>query len=335
MRYFAFTFFTFFVCFSFSAPLHGQPRAPLDQIIVRLTEGMEESFRAWNKTLEKDFGEYIGAVKERSLLNPKAVMTAAYTVKKGDNFWKVAKSRHIDIDSIVGANPYLPDLFARLNQKILVISRKGVLHRVERGETVPSILDRYNKRISHASKYVNQEQLAVCNDLPFFGRVKEGDLLFLPGVMPHQMSEEMVDAYELTQIFTYPLGKGGKYTSFMGFRNHPIKGNRRFHNGVDIKVPAGTRVCAARSGVVVESGWKGGYGKVVVLRHRVPNGKRNDTYETLYGHNSKIFVKDGSRVKQGQVIAWSGSTGMSTGPHLHFTIWKNNKIVDPLKFLWR
>lgn len=302
---------------------------------ARLTEGLQRN-RFWNKSLDEAYSQYAATREGRSLLDKEVVPMATYRIKKGDNFWKVAKSRGIDIDTIVGANPYLPDLFARLDQKILLISRKGSLHRVEPGETLVKILDRYNRPRAKSKEPLTEERLKSCNRLPLLGRVKEGDILFIPDAISQQMCEEMRDSYQLTEIFNYPLWQGGKFTSFMGFRTHPIKGNRRFHNGVDIKVPSGTRVCAARSGTVIESGWKGGYGNVVVLRHQVPNGRGGiDTYQTLYGHASKVLVKPGSHVKQGQIIARSGSTGMSTGPHLHFTIWKNGKIVDPLKFLWR
>jgi len=302
---------------------------------VTLTEGLLET-RNWNKRLQEQVEAYEAAILERKLMKKDLVRLAGYRVKKGDNYWKVAKRHQIDIDTIVGANPYLPDLFARLNQRILLLNKKGVLHRVERGETVASILDRYNKAMASPRGHLTRAQLEAFNDFRVWGDVREGDWLFVPNVVPQQLCEEMSDAYALTEIFVYPLAQWGKYSSFMGFRSHPIKGGRQFHNGVDIKVPSGSRVCSARSGRVVEAGWKGGYGNVVVIRHTVTNPRgRPETYETLYGHNREVLVKAGAQVKQGQIIAYSGSTGMSTGPHLHFTIWKNGKIIDPLKFLWR
>jgi len=307
--------------------------AALRQTMHQLTEGLAES-RYWHKNFDGWFETYLTAVTQRALVRKDKIHLARYTVKKGDNFWIVAKRRHIDIDTIVGANPYLPGLFARLHQRILLINRKGVLHQVEKGESVERILDRYNRKLS-PQRRLDRTALEAFNALRPFTGVKEGDIIFIPSVVPQQMCEAMRDAYALTEIFNYPLARGGRYSSFMGLRTHPIRGGKKFHNGVDIAVPRGTRVCAARSGVVVESGWKGGYGKVVVLRHEVPNGQRTDVYETLYGHNAKVLVSRGRRVKGGQVIALAGSTGMSTGPHLHFTIWKNGRVVDPLKFLWR
>jgi len=103
-------------------------------------------------------------------------------------------------------------------------------------------------------------------------------------------------------------------------------GGTQFHAGIDISVPTGTPVQAARDGTVVFAGYNGAYGKAVKLDH--PNG-----FSTLYAHNSRILVHVGQNVKAGQVICLSGSTGRSTGPHLHFEVHKDALPVDPLLYL--
>jgi len=108
----------------------------------------------------------------------------------------------------------------------------------------------------------------------------------------------------------------GVVTSKVGWRHDPIDGTIRHHNGVDIAVPTGTRVKAIAAGRVVQSAFQGGYGNLVTIDH-------GDGTVSLYGHNSQLEVRIGDQVAAGQTIALSGSTGRSTGPHLHFEYWKN------------
>ena len=109
----------------------------------------------------------------------------------------------------------------------------------------------------------------------------------------------------------YPLASPAPVTSSYGWRTHPITGSRRFHSGLDIGAPMGAPVVAAGAGTVISSGWFGGYGKAIVIQH-------NGIQQTLYGHLSEVFVQPGQRIEQGMVIGRVGSTGNSTGPHLHF-----------------
>jgi murein DD-endopeptidase MepM/ murein hydrolase activator NlpD len=116
---------------------------------------------------------------------------------------------------------------------------------------------------------------------------------------------------EFDSTFIYPLTNPAPVTSKFGWRAHPITGSRRFHAGVDIGAPMGAPVVATGSGTIVSAGWNGGYGKAVVIEH-------NGVQQTLYGHLSEVFVQPGQQIEQGTVIGRVGSTGNSTGPHLHF-----------------
>lgn len=118
----------------------------------------------------------------------------------------------------------------------------------------------------------------------------------------------------------------GEITSPYGYRVHPIWGTTIYHSGIDIGVDEGTPVHAADGGVVVWSGWMGGYGYAVVIDHG--NG-----LSTLYGHNSELAVDEGQSVAKGQVISYAGSTGNSTGPHVHFEVRVNGDPVDPIGYL--
>jgi flagellar protein FlgJ len=118
----------------------------------------------------------------------------------------------------------------------------------------------------------------------------------------------------------------GRISSEFGNRFHPIDKRTRFHGGLDIAVPTGTTVSAAAEGTVVFAGKKGGYGNLVIIQH--PDGR-----ETRYAHLSSFSVAAGDPVAKGEPIASSGSTGRSTGPHLHFEIRENGVAVDPERFL--
>ncbi|MBD1867663.1 peptidoglycan DD-metalloendopeptidase family protein [Leptolyngbya sp. FACHB-671] len=127
-----------------------------------------------------------------------------------------------------------------------------------------------------------------------------------------------------TGQFTYP--SIGIVTSNFGWRVHPILGYRRFHAGIDFGASHGSTIQAADAGVVIFSGWYGGYGNAVVISH-------GGDLTTLYGHASELYVSEGQTVQQGQAIAAIGSTGFSTGPHLHFEVRQNGEPVNPLGFL--
>lgn len=118
----------------------------------------------------------------------------------------------------------------------------------------------------------------------------------------------------------------GRITSNFGWRYHPILRQKKYHNGLDIAVPTNTQVRAADDGVVVVSGWEGGYGNYVAIDHG--NG-----ISTGYGHNHRLLVSKGERVTKGQVIALSDSTGLSTGPHVHFEVRVNGAPANPIPYL--
>lgn len=124
--------------------------------------------------------------------------------------------------------------------------------------------------------------------------------------------------------FVWPVN--GRITSPYGWRVHPILKERRFHSGLDIAVPTGTPVRAAAGGNVILAGWINGYGHTVVIDH-------GGGLSTLYGHNSKLNTAAGKSVMQGDIISKAGSTGVSTGPHVHFEVRINGTADDPMKRL--
>jgi murein DD-endopeptidase MepM/ murein hydrolase activator NlpD len=125
-------------------------------------------------------------------------------------------------------------------------------------------------------------------------------------------------------VFSSPCG--GEITSGFGYRIHPILGYSRFHSGLDFGADYGTPVQAPASGKVLFAGWYGGYGQAVILDH-------GNNITTLYGHTSEIYVTEGQIVQRGTPIAAVGSTGLSTGPHLHFEVRVDGTPVDPQEYL--
>lgn len=127
--------------------------------------------------------------------------------------------------------------------------------------------------------------------------------------------------------FCWPSASSTRVTSDYGTRVHPITKTTKFHKGIDIGAAQGTNVLAAADGTVVTAGWNsGGYGYYITINH-------GGGVVTLYGHNSKLLVKAGDTVKKGQVIAKVGSTGNSTGPHIHFEVLVNGSVVNPYNYL--
>ena len=132
-----------------------------------------------------------------------------------------------------------------------------------------------------------------------------------------------------TSIFQWPLPQSYTITSWFGYREDPFTGEIAYHSGTDIAAPGGTPILAAADGTVTIANaidsWGGGYGYHIKVKH-------NDTYDTLYAHCSSICVTVGQEVKQGEVIGYVGTTGNSTGNHLHFEVWQNGERTDALGF---
>jgi murein DD-endopeptidase MepM/ murein hydrolase activator NlpD len=135
-------------------------------------------------------------------------------------------------------------------------------------------------------------------------------------------------AKEQNVFFSSPSGwpAVGRISSGFGMRDHPRHGGRKMHTGIDITMPRGTPLHATADGVVSFADRNGGNGNIVVIEH-------GHGLSTVYAHNSKNSVKAGQAVKRGEVIALSGSTGVSTGPHLHYEVWRNGQSINPAPFL--
>jgi hypothetical protein len=159
--------------------------------------------------------------------------------------------------------------------------------------------------------------IPAISQIPTVSRPRVPTVAPLPTVQTVKVASGMPTAiaaanYQINADFIYPLATPSPVTSNFGWRTHPITGNRRFHAGMDFGAPTGTPILAVAPGRVVVANWHGGYGKAVIIEHS------NGQLQTLYGHMSEIFVQEGQIIPQGMVIGHVGSTGNSTGPHLHF-----------------
>lgn len=126
--------------------------------------------------------------------------------------------------------------------------------------------------------------------------------------------------------FGYPLSGYTRQASAFGYRGNPFGWGFEFHNGLDFPAPTGTPVRATGSGTVLSAGWNGSFGQAVMVDHGYG-------YKTLYGHMSRILVRPGDKVERGDTLGLVGSTGRSTGPHVHYTVFQSGAAVDPDSFL--
>jgi len=147
---------------------------------------------------------------------------------------------------------------------------------------------------------------------------KGGDFYFLSGEKFHQLER----TFFLGIMFRFPLPTG-IITSPFGERINPITGKPHFHNGIDIAAPLGTEILASRAGIILNTGYNEVYGNFITIKHEA-------NYETVYCHLNKIFVELNQEVQSGMIIGTVGTTGMSTGPHLHFEILGRGHAKDPI-----
>lgn len=235
---------------------------------------------------------------------------SAYQVQKGDTVSGIAQNYGVTVDAIVTLNGITNTRSLSVGRFLKVPSMTGILYAAKEGDTVSSLADTYA---------VSAEGILEANRLGE-GSEEEalpaGRKLFLPDARMSSLALREING----DLFKKPVQ--GWITSRYGWRNDPLTGARSFHTGLDIGAAYGTPVRAAMEGRVTAVGYSAVSGNYVIIAH-------HDGYTTMYAHLSKQAVKVGARVTQASVIGYVGSTGYSTGPHLHFTVSKWGRTMNP------
>lgn len=226
---------------------------------------------------------------------------SVYVVHENDTLSEIAEMFGVSTNTIIWAND-LRNTSIKEGQELLILPISGVRHVVKSGDTLQSIAKSYKADLDDILSY---------NDLLTGSKIKIGDAIIIPnGVISASANIKS----SLTQI-------SSNLPIYSGYYLRPITGGRKSqgihgYNGVDLAAPTGTSIMASAAGTVIiakSSGYNGGYGLYVVIKHS--NGT-----QTLYGHMSKVNVSVGQYVDQGEIIGAVGSTGLSTGPHIHFEV---------------
>lgn len=235
------------------------------------------------------------------------VQIIRHAVKPGESVWRLAQKYGVSVATIVNANRIKEKTVILPGDTLRIPDRIGIFHKAKRAESLAEIGKRYK---------VAADTIRKANGLSSV-MVAPGKEIFLPGASPLPEIQ-----FVKQKVFTWPIRANNRLTSTFGWRVHPITKSRAFHTGIDIGAAMRTPIFAAAEGVVVFSGDGGSYGNMIILRHK--NG-----LFTVYGHASKLLAKKGKYVKRGQKIALVGSTGASTGAHLHFEVKSTSKHVNP------
>ncbi|MDR0315686.1 MAG: M23 family metallopeptidase [Treponema sp.] len=238
---------------------------------------------------------------------------ASYKVQKGETVSQIAANFAISNDAIISVNNISNVRYLQEGQVLRIPNMDGVSYTVKRGDNLNKI---------SRSMGVPLTAILDANDIRS-DNIAQGDTLFIPGAK--MAITDMRRA--LGELFIYPIT--GRLTSSYGWRNDPINNNvRSFHAAIDLAARTGTPVKAATDGTVSLVGRSPVFGTYIIMKH-------GDDYQTMYAHLSATSVKQGDYVRQGGKIGEVGSTGYSTGPHLHFAVYKNGRAVNPLDLLNR
>lgn len=246
-----------------------------------------------------------------------------YTIEKGDTISTIAQNFGISVNTILWENDLNAYSVIRPGDKLEILPFNGVRHKIASGENLGYIASKYDVEI---------EKIAQENNISTNSTLSLGQVLIIPGG-----EKETYIAPKINKVGTYEVFK----TIVKAPNANPVAGNKMQwptvghritqyynwgHHGLDIANKTGTPLYAADAGTVEVAGWGTGYGNQVLIDHG--GGKK-----TRYGHASKLFVKVGEKVTKGQTVAAMGSTGWSTGPHIHFEVIINGTTYNPLNYI--
>lgn len=238
-----------------------------------------------------------------------------YRVKSGDMIGFIADAFDVTQDTIISVNNIKQSRLIQPGQYLKIPSMPGIIYTVKKnGETPLTIAEKYK---------VNADKIASVNYLNNDSELKAGTSLFVPEAELDWATRQEING----DLFKKPLHARYWLSSNYGWRDSPFNpGKRTFHGGLDMAVASGTPIYAALDGTVTAVGFNATYGNYVIITH-------HSGYKTLYGHMKSTACRKGNFVYTNTIIGYVGSTGMSTGPHLHFTVYKNGKTINPYTVL--
>jgi murein DD-endopeptidase MepM/ murein hydrolase activator NlpD len=240
-------------------------------------------------------------------INYSSDQISIYTVRSGDTLAKVAEMFDVSTNTILWANDITKGTALKVGQTLVILPVSGVMHTVVKGDTLNTIAKKYSGDV---------DEIASFNDLAVSDTLLIGDTIMIPD---GQVSSSIRPSTVTNSTSRLISSAGGP--SYEGYYIKPFVGGHKTqglhgYNGVDYGMPIGSQLYAAAAGTVIiskNSGYNGGYGNYVVIQH-------GNSTQTVYGHMSSTVVSVGQKVMQGQLIGYSGNTGKSTGPHLHFEV---------------
>ncbi|HNQ96935.1 MAG: M23 family metallopeptidase [Spirochaetales bacterium] len=282
----------------------------LGSIDLPVDSGLELSFKP--EIYRTDPADHAAIATDESIpLSIQPVSYSDYRVRPGDSVSRILSRTNLqNIGTILAVNNIQNARRIHAGQVLRIPSMDGIIHTVIRGESLERIAKRYSLTVT---------ALLDANDLASETLTK-GQALFIPGasLKIHDLRRAM------GELFVMPVR--GRLTSRYGYRKDPFTGVRSFHTGIDLAAPTGTSVKATLDGRVATTGYSPVYGNYIILSH-------DGGYQSLYGHLSAISTRRGQYIQQGIVIGKVGNTGYSTGSHLHFSVYKGGKTVDPQTLL--
>jgi len=254
--------------------------------------------------------ELEGIPEPEEFSRPHMLTFSSYTMEKGDIIGRIAIRTGLNEDTLISVNDIKNTRLMQIGQVIKIPNQDGIYYSVKSGETLESIAEKYNTTVAH---------IKTVNEL-FSDTVAANTNLFIPGAKLDWTYRQEING----DLFMWPAS--GRISSPYGYRMAPFAGVRMFHTGVDIAAPMGSPIKAAMAGRVTQVGIDESWGNFVVVSH-------HSGYRTFYAHMSVVRVKEGAYVETGGRIGDVGSTGLSTGPHVHFTVYKNGVTVNPLSLM--
>ena len=249
----------------------------------------------------------MGVAGTGAVQRPRLLLYETHRVQRGDLIGNLAIGFGLNEDTILSVNNIRNSRLLQIGQVLRIPNQDGIVSTVEGDDTLETMAERYGSSV---------EAIRVANQL-FSEAATPGTTLFIPGGRLSWMERQEING----DLFIWPVS--GRITSGFGWRPDPFgSGRREFHNGIDIAARMGTPIRASMAGRVSVAGWDNVMGNFVIITHA-------RGYRTLYAHMSRIRVRQGDFVGAGERIGYVGSTGRSTGPHLHFTVFRHGTLVNP------